>query len=95
MGMHLTRNVTGLNPSATLAINEMIVNLRRQGQEVYHLGFGEAPFPVHETIQRALSENTWRKSYLPTQGILELREQVSEFYSENFNLDYSPEQILA
>jgi len=58
------------------------------------MGFGESPFPVHELIRDALCENSWRQSYLPTQGIYQLREQISEFYKTIFDLQYSPEQIV-
>ena len=51
--MELTSSSKVLKPSATLAINEMIANLRSEGQQVLHLGFGEAPFPVHPRVQQA------------------------------------------
>ncbi|MHA1636441.1 MAG: pyridoxal phosphate-dependent aminotransferase [Candidatus Thorarchaeota archaeon] len=92
--MQLTDSVEKLQPSATLAINELINKLRQDGQDVLHLGFGEAPFPVHPRVQQSLSENAWRKKYLPTQGIIPLREQISVFYRETFGLSYDPEQII-
>jgi len=81
-------------PSATLAINELIASLRESGEKVYHMGFGESPFPVHSRVRKALCENSWRQRYLPTQGIIELREQISEFYKTMFDLQYSQEQIV-
>ncbi|WP_455463262.1 aminotransferase class I/II-fold pyridoxal phosphate-dependent enzyme, partial [Candidatus Hodarchaeum mangrovi] len=58
------------------------------------MGFGESPFPVHEFIKQSLCRNADKKSYLPTQGILALREQISEFYKEIFKLNYSADQII-
>lgn len=81
-------------PSATLAINELITTIRERGEKVYHMGFGESPFPVHSLVRKALCENSWRQRYLPTQGIIELREQVSKFYQTMFGLQYAPEQIV-
>ncbi|MHA2191620.1 MAG: pyridoxal phosphate-dependent aminotransferase [Candidatus Thorarchaeota archaeon] len=92
--MHLSSVIKKLKPSATLAINELISEKRRKGEHVFHMGFGESPFPVHHLIRKALSDNVDQKSYLPTQGILPLRERISEFYSEMFDLHYSPDQII-
>ncbi len=83
-----------LKPSATLAINEQIAIMREKGETIFHMGFGESPFPVHPTIQQALAKNANRKSYLPTQGIFELREKISEFYLKMFNISFSPNQIV-
>ena len=91
--MELSDTSKKLKPSATLAINELISQKRGKGLEIYHFGFGESPFPVHPLIQEALARHADKKSYLPVQGILELREQISEFYNVMFNLKYSTDQI--
>ena len=92
--LRLSSVIKKLKPSATLAINELISEKRRKGEHVFHMGFGESPFPVHQLIRKALSDNVGQKSYLPTQGILPLREQISQFYSKMFDLHYSPDQIV-
>jgi aspartate aminotransferase len=81
-------------PSATLAMNELITALREQGEHIYHMGFGESPFPVHTRIRKALCENSWRQKYLPTQGIIELREEICKFYQKMFDIQCSPSQIV-
>lgn len=83
-----------LTPSATLAMNELIAAKRENGEQVYHMGFGQSPFPVHRLVRKALCENSWRQNYLSTQGILPLRQAVSEFYKTMFNLEYAPNQIV-
>ncbi|MFX0053902.1 MAG: pyridoxal phosphate-dependent aminotransferase [Candidatus Hermodarchaeota archaeon] len=92
--MEVSFSAKRLRQSATLAINELITTLREQGEQILHLGFGESPFPVHQLVRNALCENSWRQKYLSTQGILPLREQVSEFYQEMFDLKYSAAQII-
>lgn len=92
--MNLSSQTKSLKKSATLAINELISQKRKQGLEIDHFGFGESPFPVHPLFQDALKANVDKKSYLPVQGLPELREQISEFYKIVFNLDYSSDQIL-
>lgn len=92
--MDISISAKQLQHSATLAMNERITQMRKKGEQIFHMGFGESPFPVHPLIRKALCDNSWRQNYLPTQGIIKLREQVSRFYETMFNLKYSPEQII-
>ncbi|MGV6852062.1 MAG: pyridoxal phosphate-dependent aminotransferase [bacterium] len=88
---------SGLNnvvESSTLAINQRVAGLRKEGREVYHFGFGESPFPVPPTLEKALKDNAHQKSYLPTQGLLELREKLAQFYHHEFNYNFLAENIL-
>jgi aspartate/methionine/tyrosine aminotransferase len=85
--------VLSLKESATLAINLKALELRRQGADIVHFGFGQSPFPVPETIQQALRENTDKKDYLPTQGLPELREAVAAFYQNEFGYTFTPADV--
>jgi len=85
--------VLNLRESATLAINSKALSLRKEGKKIYHFGFGQSPFPVPENIQEALRRNTDKKDYLPTQGLPELLEAVSNFYRNKFGYDFSPKNI--
>ena len=42
--------------------------MRVEGKDIYHLGFGEAPFPVPECLQQGLRENVDKAEYLPVEG---------------------------
>ena len=52
----VNQNIQNLKPSATLAINQKVIALRRNNEVVYHFGFGESPFPIHQTIVDALKK---------------------------------------
>ena len=86
--------VLNLKESATLSINMMVKRLRSEGQDVCHFGFGQAPFPVAGIIQEALRANAHRNIYLPTEGLPELREAVSQFYKNEFDLVFSPDDVF-
>ncbi len=86
--------IRGLEESATLSVNDRVRALRREGQTVFHLAFGESRFPVHPTIARALAEAAQSRSYLPALGIPELREAIADHYRRTFDLDVSPEQVV-
>ncbi len=84
----------GLRVSATLSLNERVVEMWQAGQNVYHLGFGESRFPVHPKIAAALQANTHRRSYLPTLGLPELREAVAAFYQKKFQIGVTPDRVV-
>ena len=48
------QRVRDLEPSATLAINELSDALIANGQRVYKLGLGQSPFPVPEVVYQAI-----------------------------------------
>lgn len=90
----LNDRILSLKESATLAINEKAKSMRRAGKKVYHFGFGQSPFPVADPIQEALRKNAGHKEYLPTLGLLELREAISNFYKNYYGYDFDAEGIL-
>ncbi|MHA2289953.1 MAG: pyridoxal phosphate-dependent aminotransferase, partial [Promethearchaeota archaeon] len=92
--MEIVPEILRLKPSATLAINELVVKKRKKGQKIYHMGFGESPFPVQTRVKKALCTHADKKYYAPTQGFLALRKQISVFYKEVFKLEYKPKQII-
>lgn len=76
----LNLNVRGMKRSATLAINERCRELRSEGREVCHLGFGQSPFPVPEPVVETLRQNAHQKDYLPVQGLHKLRKAVARYH---------------
>ena len=50
----LNLNLRSLNASATVAINEHSNRLLAEGRTVYKLGLGQSPFPVPQTVVKAL-----------------------------------------
>jgi aspartate aminotransferase len=90
----LNLNIRGLSPSATLAINEKCRALRSEGREVFHLGFGQSPFPVPEPVVESLRQNAWRKDYLAVKGLYQLRQAIAGYWKRRQGLDYSADDIL-
>ena len=90
----LNRAITTLKESATLAINETAKRLRREGEPIVHFGFGQSPFAVHKSLQEALKAASFHKEYLPTLGLLELREAICQFYKTYYHYDFSPNCVL-
>jgi len=92
--VHLNLNVRGLQPSATLAINELSAELQREGREVFRLGLGQSPFPVAPPVVEALQRNAHQKDYLPVKGLKALREAVAAYHQRRHGVARSPDDVL-
>jgi aspartate aminotransferase len=84
--VHLNPNVKDLKPSATVAINDLSNELKRQGKKIFKLGLGQSPFPVPEPVAQALRDNAHQKDYLPVKGLRELQHAVAEHHRRTFGI---------
>ncbi len=91
---NLNLNVRGLKPSATLAINEFSKELAASGHRVYRFGFGQSPFPVPDSVVKALQQHAHEKDYLPVKGLYELREAVAAFTRDRMGIQREAEDVL-
>jgi len=86
--------INQLRPSATLAINEESNRLIRSGKKVYKFGFGQSPFPVPDSIISALKKNANKNTYLPMQGLEELRSAIANYLNKNNNNNFKFDDII-
>lgn len=92
--VNLNLNVRGLKKSATLAINEKCREMVAAGKEIFHLGFGQSPFPVPKPVVEALQQHAHEKDYLPVKGLYALREAIAKSWNRKQGLKCTPEDIL-
>ena len=90
----INKNLKNLKPSATLAVNQKVIELRNKNNEVFHFGFGQSPFPVHTSIINALIQNASNNKYLPSQGLELLRKTIAEYLKEYQNIQTRTENVL-
>jgi len=90
----LNINVRGVEPSATLAINERCKRLQCEGRRIYNMGLGQSPFPVPTPVVNALKLYAHEKDYLPVKGLPALRDAVAEFHQRKDNVDANPDLTL-
>ena len=90
----LTHSVAKLITSPTLGLNNYVKEQRAKGKMISHFGLGESPFGAPPRVQEALKNNAYRTSYLPSEGILPLRERIAEYYKRWFDVDVKPNQII-
>ena len=93
MNKIIKKQISSLNPSATLAINEESIRLKKAGKKIFMFGFGQSPFPIPEKIVEELKNNSNRNKYLPIQGLEELRSAISVYLNKNNN-NFKAENII-
>ena len=94
MNKFIKDQIDKLKPSATLAINEESNRLKKSGKKIYKFGFGQSPFPVPESIVSALKTNADKHTYLPMQGLEELRSAIANYLNKNNNNSFNKDDIL-
>ena len=94
MNKFIKDQISQLKPSATLAINEESNKLKKSGKKVYKFGFGQSPFPVPESIVSALKNNSHKHTYLPMQGLEELRSEITIYLNKNNKNNFDKEDII-
>lgn len=93
--LYLQKATQNMSISATLAMNELIAEKEKdEKQRVLHMGFGEASFPLHPLMKKALAESATATKYAPVLGIPELRSAIAEFLSTNRDLQFKSNQIV-
>ena len=88
------RRVGSLPPYVFAAINELKLELRRAGEDVIDLGFGNPDLPSPEAAVEKLREavlNPRNHRYSSSRGIPNLRRAVCDLYKRRFGVDLDPE----
>ena len=86
--------VKELKPSSTLAINETSRQLEEKGKKIFKFGFGQSPFKVPDDVVKELKNNAHQNTYLPMQGLSELRIAVAKYTSGKKNYNYKSENVI-
>ena len=84
----LTDTIKNLPHSPTLWANDLVHQKRSNNETVYHMGFGESPFPVPERLKKALADAAHRKEYLKADGLDDLVKAVQDYYRPIYGDDY-------
>jgi len=90
----LNLNLRGLGESPTLAMSERCRVLQEGGNEVFNMSIGQSPFPVPNSIVKALKMYAREKTYLPVRGLPELRTAVAEYHKHKDGVDLKAENIV-
>jgi aspartate aminotransferase len=94
--MSISKRVSGLSPSITLAICAKAKQMKAEGIDVVGFGAGEPDFDTPQPIKEAgiNAINSGFTKYTKDSGIIELKEAICEKFKRDNNLEYNPSQIL-
>ena len=92
----LSRIAQAVQASTTMAIDTLFKQMKADGVDVIGFGAGEPDFNTPDAIKaagiRAIEENETR--YTPAVGTLEVRRAVCGRVKADFDLDYTPSQVI-
>ena len=96
MEIKLTRRVSGIAESATLAISAKAKKMKAEGRDVVNFGVGEPDFNtpdyIIEAAIKAMKEG--KTKYTPASGIPELKKAIVENRKLATGVEYSPSQVV-
>ena len=94
--MQISKRLFDLETESAFSILEKANKLQSEGKDVINLGIGQPDFPTPQNIVeagiKALKDGY--HGYTPSNGLLELREAVSEDIFKSYNVEINPENIL-
>ena len=94
--MALSKRIINLETESAFAILAKANKLASEGKDIINLGIGQPDFPTPKNIQEAAVKaiKDGYHGYTPSNGILILREAISEMIYSNYKANISPENIL-
>tara|TARA_Y100000590_G_scaffold164268_1_gene188224 strand:+ start:5456 stop:6613 length:1158 start_codon:yes stop_codon:yes gene_type:complete len=94
--MLFSKRIFNLETESAFSILAKANKLQSEGKDVINLGIGQPDFPTpHNIVEagiKALKDG--HHGYTPANGILELREAVSEDIQKRYNIEINPDNIL-
>lgn len=94
--MHISRRLSRVKPSATLAVSAKAMELKAAGKEIISLAVGEPDFPspgfMKDAVKKALDDNFTRYTQVP--GIPELRKAVAGYFKRHYKVEAPMEATI-
>lgn len=84
----LRNDLKNAKGASNLKFNEKIKAMQAAGRKIYHLGFGQSPFPVPQFAQEALKQHAWSNEYLPVAGLEKLRTSIVNLHRSQDGLHH-------
>ena len=93
--LQLSEAVNRVQPSATIAVSNKAMELKRQGIDVIGLGAGEPDFDTPDNIKEAAIKaiHDGKTKYTPVDGIPELKEAIVAKFKRDNELTYTNSQV--
>ncbi len=85
-----------IQSSLTLAVTNLVAELRRQGKDVIDLGAGEPDFDTPAPVKNAAVDaiHKGKTKYTPNTGTIALREAIAAALKSEYGAVYQPNEII-
>lgn len=95
--MHqISKRASETTPFMVMEILEKAQEMEKSGEDIVHLEIGEPDFDTPECVKdaafKAMKEG--KTKYTHSMGLLELRQEISDYYKRQYNVEISPEQVI-
>ena len=92
----IAQRLQGIEPFHVMAILARARELEAQGRQIVHMEIGEPDFSTPQIIVDAgiTALNAGKTHYTPAIGLPELRQAISQFYQDEYNVAVPMEQII-
>jgi len=94
--MQVSKRLFNLETESAFSVLAKANKLQSEGKDIINLGIGQPDFPTPKNILEAAKKaiTDGHHGYTPSNGILTLREAVSEYIFNNYHTSVSPDNIL-
>jgi len=92
----ISNGAQNISPFIVMEVMERAQQLERNGEHIIHLEVGEPDFDTPQKIVQAGKAALERGEthYTHSLGIRQLREAIAQYYSKNYNVSVSPDQVI-
>ncbi len=92
----ISSNVKDITSFMVMDVMARAEELEKQGEHVIHLEVGEPDFDTPEVIRNACIEalRSGKTNYTHAMGSVEFREEICNYYFNEYNVSISPDQIV-
>lgn len=91
----LAKKLEEIQPFHVMDLLAKAKKMQQQGQDIIHLEVGEPDFPTPERIKEAGIEAIKNSQlfYTPSRGLIELRNEIANYYQRTFSVSVKPKNI--
>jgi aspartate/methionine/tyrosine aminotransferase len=94
--MQIAKRISSLGTEQAFHVLARAKEMERKGIDMVHMEIGDTDFDTPKTIKnaciKAINEN--KTHYLPSQGLLELREEIAKYISKTRKIPVKPEEVV-
>lgn len=85
-----------ISPFIVMEVMERAQQMERNGEHIIHLEVGEPDFDTPKKIVEAgkAALDRGETHYTHSLGIFQLREAIAQYYSKNYSINVSPDQVI-